>query len=71
MGDSMHIIIKGGKPDRLGKTRSEHEENLRKEWGATITDEQLDKLKYLERKIKDSSGQRKNFIKGQDIDKVK
>jgi hypothetical protein len=66
----MHIIIKG-KHDHVGKTRSEQEENLRKEWGSSITDEQLDKLKYLERKVKDSSGQNKNFIRGQDIDKVK
>jgi hypothetical protein len=66
----MHIIIKG-KHDHVGKTRSEQEENLRKEWGSSITDEQLDKLKYMERKVKDSSGQKKNFIRGQDIDKVK
>jgi len=31
-----NIIIK--KPDSMGKTRSEHEENLRKEWGSTMTD---------------------------------
>jgi len=43
---------------------------MRKEWGSTITDEQLDKLKYLERKIKGKKGQTKNFICGQDIDKV-
>ena len=66
----MHIIIKG-KRDHLGKTRSEQETNLRKEWGSTITDEQLDKLKFLERRIKQSSGQAKNFIRGQDIDKIK
>lgn len=66
----MNIIIKG-KPDRFGKTRSEHEKNLRKEWGSTMSDEQLDKLKYLERKVRDSSGSVKNFIRGQDIDKVR
>jgi hypothetical protein len=64
-----NIIIK--KNDGLGKTRSEHEENLRKEWGSTMSDSQLDKLKYLERKIKDKTGSAKNFIRGQDIDKVK
>ena len=64
-----NIIIPGC--DKFGKTRSEHEENMRKEWGHTMTDEQLDKLKYLERKIKEKSGQTKNFIRGQDIDKVK
>ena len=66
----MEIIIKG-RHDHFGKTRSEHEKNLRKEWGSTMTDEQLDKLKYLERKIKDKSGQTKNFIRGQDIDRVR
>ena len=68
----MEIIIRGkNRHDKFGKTRSEHEKNLRKEWGRTMTDEQLDKLKYLERKIKESSGQTKNFIRGQDIDKIK
>ena len=64
-----NIIIP--KPDRLGKTRSEHEENLRKEWGKTMTDEQLDKLKYVERKVREKTGREKIFIRGQDIDKVK
>ena len=66
-----NIIIKGNDHDKLGKTHSEHEENLRKEWGSTITDEQLDKLKYIERKIKENTGQSKNFITAIDIDKVK
>jgi len=66
----MHIIVKG-KHDHFGKTRSEQEMNMRKEWGHTITDEQLDKLKYLERKIKDANGSKKNFIRGQDIDEIK
>ena len=64
-----NIIIR--KPDNYGKTRSEHEENLRKEWGHTMTDEQLDKLKYMERKIREKTGQSKNFIPGQNIDEVK
>ena len=66
----MEIIIKG-KHDHFGKTRSEQEKNMRKEWGSTMTDGQLDKLKYLERKIGESTGSRKNFIRGQDIDAVK
>ena len=65
-----HIIIRD-KSDSLGKTRSAHEENLRKEWGGTMTDEQLDKCKYLERRIKEETGSDRNFIKGQDIDRVK
>lgn len=65
-----NIIIRGNDHDKLGKTRSQHEENLRKEWGPTMTDGQLDKLKYIERKVKERTGSEKNFIKGQDIDRV-
>jgi len=65
----VQIIIRG-KHDHFGKTRSEQEENMRKEWGSTLTDEQLDKCKFLEKKIKDKTGQKKNFIRGQDIDGV-
>lgn len=63
-----NIIIPSG--DKFGKTRSEQEENMRKEWGYTMTDEQLDKLKFMERKIKDKTGLKKNFIRGQDIDSL-
>ena len=66
----MDIIIKG-KHDHFGKTRSEQEENMRKEWGRTMTDEQLDKLKFVEKKIKEKTGQSKNFIGLIDVDKVK
>jgi hypothetical protein len=66
----MYIIIKG-KHDHVGKTRSEQEMNLRKEWGSTMDDGQLDKLKFLEKKIKDKTGAKKNFITGIDIDKVR
>ena len=66
----MHIIVKG-KHDHFGKTRSEQERNMRKEWGQTMTDGQLDKLKYMERKYKDVTGSKKNFIKGQDIEQVR
>jgi len=58
------------KHDNMGKTRSEQEENLRKEWGSTMTDGQLDKLKFLERKKKAYDGSTKNFIPGQLIDEV-
>uniref|UniRef100_A0A6M3J743 Uncharacterized protein n=1 Tax=viral metagenome TaxID=1070528 RepID=A0A6M3J743_9ZZZZ len=66
----MHIIIRG-KHDHFGKTRSEQETNMRKEWGRTITDEQLDKLKFIERKTKEKTGMKKNFVTGIEIDKVK
>jgi hypothetical protein len=62
---------KGHDHDKFGKTRSEHEENMRKEWGRTMTDEQLDKLKYIEKKIKETTGRTKGFLRGQDIDRVK
>ena len=64
-----NIITK--KHDKLGKTRSEHEENLRKEWGYTMTDEQLDKLKYLEKKRKEKYGFDKQFCRLIEVDKVK
>ena len=66
---TFQIIIKG-KHDHVGKTRSEQEENLRKEWGHTMSDENLDKLKHLERKAKEKTGSAKNFIRGQDVDEV-
>lgn len=67
---TFNIIIR--KPDSFGKTRSEHEKNLRKEWGTkTMTDSQLDKLKYLEKKWKNASGSKKNFIGCNMIDKVR
>jgi hypothetical protein len=44
----MLIIVKG-KP-RFGKTRSEVETNLRKEWGtAVLTSENIDKCRFLEK----------------------
>ena len=64
-----NIIIK--KPDSMGKTRSEHEENLRKEWGSTMTDAQLDKMKYLERKAREKTGAKKTFVHLNDVDQVK
>lgn len=68
----VHIIIKGkNSHDKFGKTRSEQEGNVRKEWGQTMTDEQLDKLKFAERKIKGRSGSKKNFLTGIQIDQVK
>ncbi len=65
-----NIIIRG-KPGSFGKTRAEHEKNLRKEWGPTMTDGQLDKLKFMEKKMKDRSGSKQNFARGHDIDAVK
>ena len=67
----MEIIIRGkDEQHKFGKTRSEHEENMKKEWGSSMSGEQLDKLKFLERKYKDKTGSTKNFFRGQDIDTV-
>ena len=65
----MHIIIKG--KNQLGKTRSEQETNLRKEWGPTMSDGNLDKIKHLERKAKDLLGSKQNFISQVDVKNVK
>jgi len=64
-------IIKKNRQHIFGKTRSEQETNMRKEWGSTMTDEQLDKCKFMERKQKDSNGSIKNFIPSHEIDVVK
>ncbi len=66
----MEIIIRG-KHDHFGKTRSEQEKNMRKEWGHTMTDEQLDKLKYMEKKTKLKTGMSKNFGTLIEVDKVR
>lgn len=66
----MEIIIRG-KHDHFGKTRSEQEANMRKEWGRTMTDEQLDKLKYFEKKAKEKTGSKKNFTTLIDVDKIR
>lgn len=63
-----NIII--SKPDSYGKTRSVQEENMRKEWGHTMTDAQLDKLKFLEKRKKNNDGSTKNFATGIDIDRM-
>ncbi len=69
---TFQIIIKGKNAhQKLGKTRSEQEKNLRKEWGQTMSNEQLDKLKFAEEKMRKASGQTKYFIPGHVIDRVK
>lgn len=65
----VEIIIKG--KSKIGRTRSEQEKNLRKEWGPTMTDENLDKLKHLEKEAKKQLGSKDNFISQVDAEKVK
>ena len=64
-GDDMHIIIRG--KTKYGKTRGEQEENLRKDGMQTIDDGQLDKLKFIEKKL----GMKNGFMGQADIDKLK
>ena len=60
------IIIKD-KPYRFGQHRSEQEKNLRKEGMATMSEEQLDKCKFLEKK----TAYRRSFFDKSEVDKVK
>lgn len=65
-----NIIIPRG--DNLGRTRSKQEENMREHWGVrSMTDSQLSKLKYLEKKYEEKTGSRKNFIGLDKVDQVK
>lgn len=57
----VNIIIRG--KSTIGKTRSEQEENLRREWGRTMTDEQLDKMKFVEKVAKRDTGSEENFFR--------
>jgi hypothetical protein len=65
----MEIIIR--KSGSFGRTRSEQESNLRKEWGPTMNDEQLSKVKFIEKKAKESTGSGSNFVQQVDTEKVK
>lgn len=65
-----NIIIKDRK-DRLGKSRSEIEKNLAKEgWGTSLTEEQIDKSAFLERKVEEKLGLKKTHINATIIDQV-
>lgn len=64
----MHIIIKG--KSRFGQTRSEQEVNLRKEGFIGMSDENLDKCKWLEKKLKKRHGADTSFLRQTDISKV-
>lgn len=63
-----NIIIKG--KNTLGKTRSEQEKNIRKEWGPTMHDENLSKLEHLEKIAEKELGSKRNFISQVDIERV-
>lgn len=59
-----NIIIKG--KTKFGYTRSEQEQNLRREGMRSLSDEQLDRVKFLEKKVRESTGSKENTI-GQHI----
>lgn len=59
-----NIIING--KTKFGYTRSEQEQNLRREGMSSLSDEQLDRCKFLEKKIKESTGSKENTL-GQHI----
>jgi hypothetical protein len=54
-----NIIIKG--KSKFGYTRSEQEENLRREGMRSLSDEQLDKLRYVERRFKEDTGAKTSY----------
>ena len=56
----MEIIIKGNA--KFGKTRSEQEENLRREGMRSLSDEQLDRVKFLEKRLKNELGSTHSII---------
>ena len=65
----VNIIIKG--KSNFGKTRSEQAKNLQKEgWGQGLTDEQIDKCEFLERKIKKATGAERIRLHQHQIDEV-
>jgi len=59
-----NIIIKG--KTKFGYTRSEQEHNLRKEGMVSLSDEQLDRCKFLEKKFKNQTGAKESQI-GQNV----
>jgi hypothetical protein len=58
-----NIIIKG--KTKFGYTRSEQEQNLRREGMSSLNDAQLDYCKFIEKKQKDVHGLKESFV-GQD-----
>jgi hypothetical protein len=55
-----NIIIKD--KTKFGHTRSEQEQNLRREGMRSLSDEQLDRCKFLERKFTNQTGAKESQI---------
>jgi hypothetical protein len=66
---SLQIIIKG--KTKYGKTRTEQESNLRKDGLKGMEDENYDKCKWLEKKLKEKTGASEGFINQAELHKVK
>lgn len=65
----MDIIVKRGEPK--GRSRSRTEEQLIKEgWGGSMSQENLDKCKYLERLAKEQLGADQSHFKQRVIDEL-
>lgn len=67
------MLIKTSKTRHvIGRTRSEQAENLRRVYGGSggISDEGLDKCKFLEKQLKERTGSSENFLPSHMIDKV-
>lgn len=65
----MEIIIKW--KSSLKGTRSEiNQELVRSGWGGSMTEEQADKSKYLEKKVKEATGNDNACPRATDINRV-
>lgn len=62
----MQVIIKG--KNKYGRKRSEIEENLRKDGLVSLSDEQFDRCKHLEKEIKKQAGTDESFLNQKQID---
>lgn len=66
---SLQIIIRG--KTKFGKTRSEQEKNLRKEGYVGMSDENLEKCEWTEKKLKEISGSQNGFLRQADLSEIK
>jgi hypothetical protein len=61
----MYIIVKG--KTKFGRTRSEQEMNLRREGMRSLSDEQLDKCRYMEKHLAEQTGSKDNYVHQDDV----
>jgi hypothetical protein len=66
---SLQIIIRG--KTNFGKTRSEQEKNLRKEGYIGMSDENLSKGEWVEKKLKEINGSQNSFLRQADLSEIK